>query len=104
MKIKSTTQEFVQFLNEYRIIPLAIAFVMGTASDALIKSTVNNLIMPLIQPLFASGSWQDFVWQIGPFSFALGILFADALRFVVLALVVFFVVKRVLKVEEIRKK
>lgn len=42
--------EFKEFLKEYKVVPLAIAFVMGVAATALIQSVVNNLIMPLITP------------------------------------------------------
>lgn len=100
MKSKSTIKDFFQFVTEYNIVPLAVAFVMGTAADALIKSIVNNLVMPLIQPLFIAGRWQDAVWNVGPFAFGLGPFFADALRFVTLAFVVFFVVKRVIRIEK----
>lgn len=38
--------EFLEFLKEYKVIALAVAFVMGVAATSLVKSLVDNLIMP----------------------------------------------------------
>lgn len=93
-------KEFAAFLKEYKIIGLAVGFVMGTATDTLVKSLVNNLIMPFAEPLFVADSWREGVWIIGPFEFGVGAFFADALRFVILALVIFFVIKKLLKIKK----
>ncbi|HWQ48636.1 MAG TPA: MscL family protein [Methanosarcina sp.] len=39
--------EFTDFLYEYKVIPLAIAFITGIASTALIKSLVDNIVIRL---------------------------------------------------------
>lgn len=100
----SPFRDFSLFLREYNIIALAIAFVMGTSTDALVKSIVNNLVMPLVQPIFAAGRWQDWAWHVGPFVFGLGAFFADALRFFVLAFLVYFLVKKIMRLEQVPKK
>ncbi|MEI6059002.1 MAG: MscL family protein, partial [archaeon] len=38
--------EFREFLKEYKVIGLAVALVIGLASTALVKSIVDNLVMP----------------------------------------------------------
>ena len=48
--------EFKDFLYEYKVIPLAVAFIMGIASTALVKSLVDNIIMPLITPFIPGGA------------------------------------------------
>lgn len=58
--------EFKEFLYEYKAILLAIAFIMGIASTALIKSFVDNIIMPLITPFIPGGAWRTATLELGP--------------------------------------
>ena len=50
--------EFKDFLYEYKVIPLAIALIMGIASTAFIKSFVDNIVMPIITPFIPGGAWK----------------------------------------------
>jgi len=54
----SMIQEFKEFLNEYKVIGLAVAFIMGAAVNDLVKSLVNNIIMPFVGILIPGGAWQ----------------------------------------------
>ena len=47
-------REFVAFLKEYKVVSLAVAFVIGTASTNLVDSLVRNIILPLAAPLQAA--------------------------------------------------
>lgn len=96
--------EFREFLKEYKIVGLAIAFVMGAAATDLVKSLVNNIIMPIITPLIPNGGWQTAVLKIGPISLAWGPFLSSAINFLILAWVVFMVAKFVLKEEKVTKK
>ncbi len=96
-------KEFFGFLKEYNVIAIAIAFVMGTATDTFIKSFVNNLIMPFFDPLLTT-TWRESLWTIGPFRFGIGAFVADLLSFLILAFVIFLVVKRVMKLAQVPKK
>ncbi|MFH0966621.1 MAG: MscL family protein, partial [Methanobacteriota archaeon] len=40
--------EFLEFLKEYKVIALTVAFIMGVAVTALIMPLVDNIIMPFI--------------------------------------------------------
>ncbi|OQX19079.1 MAG: mechanosensitive ion channel protein MscL, partial [Candidatus Altiarchaeales archaeon A3] len=50
--------EFMEFLKEYKIIALALAFIIGVALTSLIKSLVDNIIMPVITPFIPCGAWK----------------------------------------------
>lgn len=95
--------EFVQFLQEYKIIPLAIAFVMGTASTALINSLVKDMIMPVVSMFLFGETFSGAVLHLGPLSLAYGSFLAELLNFTILAFIVFFVVKKVLKIDKEEK-
>ncbi|MBS1267234.1 MAG: Large-conductance mechanosensitive channel [Candidatus Woesearchaeota archaeon] len=60
--------EFLEFLKEYKVIGLAIAFIIGAAATALVKSLVDNIIMPLITPLIPGGNWKTAKLVLGPVS------------------------------------
>ena len=69
MVIKKTigiVQEFKEFLKEYKVIGLGVAVIMGLAANTLIKSLVDNVIMPIITIFIPGGAWQTAVWNIGP--------------------------------------
>ena len=98
-------QEFKEFLQEYKVMPLAIAFIIGGAVTVLVQSLVNDIIMPVVTPLMPGGDWQtatlrlteDIVIGWGPFLAAL-------INFVIIALVVFLIAKNILKEEKVAKK
>lgn len=92
-------REFFSFLKEYNIISLALAFIMGAASNSLVKSLVDNIIMPFINPLTAT-SWEEAVWMLGPVQIRWGAFTAELLHFIILALVVFVIGKKILKKEK----
>lgn len=97
-------KEFKEFLKEYRVIPLAIAFIMGVAATALIQSIVNNLIMPLITPFIPGGAWQTATFSIGLIVIGWGALLAAFINFVIIAFVVFMIAKFIFKEEKVTKK
>jgi large conductance mechanosensitive channel len=92
-------KEFLAFIREYKIMGLALAFIMGTASTDLVKSLVNNIVMP-----FVKGGWKEAVLSIGPISIPWGSFLADLLNFVILAFVVFIIAKKLFKEAKVEKK
>jgi len=99
--------EFKLFLKEYKVLSVAIAFVMGAAVNDLVKSFVNNVFMPLLDPLIPDGTWETATWLIGPVKIGWGPFTASLLHFIILALVVFFLVKKIInrpKKEENKKE
>jgi large conductance mechanosensitive channel len=97
-------REFMDFLKEYKVIALAIAFVMGVASTALIKSLVDNIIMPLIGPLIPGGNWQTAVLTIWKFKIGWGAFVGELLNFVIIAFVIFLIAKFIMREEKVTKK
>jgi large conductance mechanosensitive channel len=97
-------QEFMEFLKEYKVVGLAVAFIMGVAATTLIQSFAKNIVMPLIQPLMQGGDWQKAVLGLGPFQFTYGQFLADLINFIIIAFVVFMIAKIVLREEKVTKK
>ena len=97
-------QEFKEFLKEYKVIGLAVAFVVGVAATSLVKSIVDNIIMPIITPFIPGGAWKTATLSLGPIVLGLGAFVGDLINFVIIALAVFLIAKIVLKKEKVTKK
>jgi large conductance mechanosensitive channel len=96
--------EFKEFLKEYKVIGLAVALIIGLAATSLVKSIVDNLVMPIITPFIPGGAWQTATFSIGPIVIGWGALVGAIINFVVIAFVVFLIAKYALKEEKVTKK
>lgn len=107
---KGLWNEFVDFLSKYKVLGLAVAFIMGLYLGALVQSLVKDLLMPLIglvlpglgnlatlkfalppTALDAQGNpldpnWKGQLFGVGDFLVAL-------ITFIIVAFVIFLIVK-----------
>jgi large conductance mechanosensitive channel len=97
-------KDFIKFIREYKVISLAIAFVIGAASITMIKSLVDNIIMPLITPFIPGGAWKTSTFYIGPIVIGWGAFLGELINFIIIALAVFLIAKAVIREEKIDKK
>jgi len=102
--MKELIKEFKEFLNEYKVTGLAVAFIIGVAATALVKSLVDNIVMPVITPFIPGGAWQTATWKLGPIVLGWGAFLGALINFIVIAFVVFLIAKFVLKEEKVTKK
>jgi large conductance mechanosensitive channel len=100
----SFIKEFKDFLTEYKVMGLAIAFIMGAAITELVQSLVKNVIMPVIGVLIPGGNWQTATFAAGPIMVAWGAFVASLINFLIIAFVVFTMAKIILKEEKVTKK
>ena len=96
--------EFMDFLREYKVIGLAIALIIGLASTALVKSLVDNIIMPIITLFIPGGAWKTATVLLGPIVLSWGAFLGELINFIIIALVVFFIAKKILKEDKVSKK
>lgn len=96
--------EFKEFLKEYKVIGLAVALIIGLAATTLVKSIVDNLIMPIITPFIPGGAWQTATFTLGPIVIGWGALLGAIINFIIIAFVVFLIAKYALKEEKVTKK
>lgn len=92
--------EFMKFLKEYSVIGLAIGVIIGSKAGELVKAVVDGLMMPLIGMVLPSGDWQELM--VGPF--AVGLVLAALINFVIVAWLVFLFAKKVLREDAVGKK
>ncbi|MBA4312092.1 MAG: large conductance mechanosensitive channel protein MscL [Chlorobiaceae bacterium] len=97
-------KEFLDFLKQYGVIGLAIAVIIGGKLNALISAIVDGILMPIITFFIPGGEWQTATLDIGPFHFLLGPFLGAAIDFLIVAWIVFYFAKKVLKEEKVTKK
>ena len=95
---KSFIQEFMEFLQKFSVIGLAIAFVIGQAASKLISAFVNDLITPFIGLLTPNvGDLNKVVFTVGNSVFSYGDLISNMINFLIIALVIFLAYKQLSK-------
>ena len=96
-------QEFSEFLQKYQVIGLAVAFIIGAAATKLVTATVNDIIMPIIAVIVPGGDWRESILNVGPVQFMVGDFVGNVIDFVIVALVIFLIVKFIMKGDTTKK-
>lgn len=96
--------EFSDFLKKYQVLGLAVAFIIGAASTKLVTAVVNDLVMPLVAVLVPGGEWRAAALQLGPVKFLVGDFVGALIDFIIIALVVFAIVKLVMREDATQKR
>lgn len=105
-------KEFFAFLKTYGVIGLAIAVVIGGKLNVVVTAFVEGLLMPLVAPLLgaAGKDWRTAVFKVGGtveqplFQFGVGQVLAALIDFLIVAFIVFWFAKRVLREDTVTKK
>ena len=92
--------EFKAFLRQHNVVGLAVAVVIGGAVGKLVTALVGDLIMPVIGALTPQGNWRAATITVGSIKFGVGDFVGAFIDFVIIAAVVFLIVKSFLKEEE----
>ena len=85
-------KEFRDFILRGNLVDLAVAVVIGTAFAVLVKSLTDNLITPVLALIGGKPDFSDLVFTISDTEFRYGAFLTDAIGFVIVAAVIFFLV------------
>jgi large conductance mechanosensitive channel len=80
-------KEFKAFLIKQNMLALAIAVVLGAATNDLVQGIVNDFIMPPLGAAVPNGDWQKKALSIGNVNFTYGHFLSVLLKFVVVGFV-----------------
>jgi large conductance mechanosensitive channel len=89
--------EFKSFLIKQNVLALAIAVVIGTALNTLIKALVDDFIMPIVGAFTRGGEWQTATWDVGPVKFGVGDFLAALVNFIIIGFVAWRISKALIK-------
>ncbi len=81
--------EFMDFLSKYKVMGLAVAFILGIYLGELVKALVTDLIMPIITLAMPGVQWDQY--SVGPFM--IGHFVGTLVTFIIVVFVIFVLVK-----------
>ena len=91
---KGLWNEFKDFLENYKVMGLAVAFIMGVYLGLLIQSLVKDLLLPVIGlALPGLSDLASLEYAVGEQTFGLGNFLVALITFIIVAFVIFLLVK-----------
>ncbi len=96
--------EFLVFLKQYGVVGLAIAVVIGGKANALVSALVDGVIMPIVTFFIPGGAWRTATLDVGPVHLLLGPVLGAGVDFLIVASLVYWFSKMVLREEAVTKK
>ncbi len=85
-------EDFRDFLLRGNIVELAVAFVMGVAFAAVVRSLVDNLLLPIVAMVIGKPDFRGLTFTVNDAVFGYGAFVTDAITLVSTAAAVFFFV------------
>ena len=86
-------KEFKEFISKGNLLEIAIALILALAFAAVVSSFTANLISPIIGAIFGQPNFDSLVIDIGDAQLRYGAFLTTLLNFVIVAFVLFLVVK-----------
>jgi large conductance mechanosensitive channel len=91
---KGLWNEFMDFISKYKVMGLAVAFIIGLYLGALVQSLVTDLIMPIIGlALPGLGNLATYTITVSSQDFGIGSFLVALITFIIVAFVIFILVK-----------
>ena len=85
--------DFKTFLQRGNVAELAVAVVIAGAFGKIVTSLVDDMVMPLVGVVMGGVSFKDLVYKVGESTFKYGNFIQSAFDFLVIAFVVFVLVR-----------
>ena len=89
-KPEGMANEFKAFLESYKVLGLAVAFILGIYLGDVVKALVSDLILPIVSYALPPGKNIN-TYMLGPFG--VGDFANNVLTFIIVAFVIFLIVK-----------
>lgn len=101
--MKKFLQEFKQFISKGNVMDLAVGVIIGGAFSSIVTSLTDNIIKPLINCI-GGAEIQGKIHLIGENYIDYGAFLSAVINFLIMALIIFCMVKIVNKAVELGKK
>jgi large conductance mechanosensitive channel len=91
---KGLWNEFMDFLSKYKVMGLAVAFIMGVYLGNLVQALVKDLVMPMIGVAIPGlGDLATYQYVVFNQIFGIGDFLVHLITFIIVAFVIFVLVK-----------
>lgn len=103
--MKKFFEEFKKFLYRGNALELAIGVIIGSSFSGIVNSLVNDIITPIIGRIVGGFDFSNIQIHLGGDSYIkIGSFIQNIIDFIIVAFVLFLVVRSMNKVEEFKKK
>ena len=93
-KPKGMMNEFKDFIAQYKVMGMAVAFIIGLYLGAVVQSLVKDLVLPIIGLAVPGlGNLSTLAVTVGNQQFGIGNFLATVITFIIVAFVIFIIVK-----------
>lgn len=91
---KGFMNEFKEFLSQYKVMGLAVAFILGLYLGMLVQALVKDLIMPIIGLIIPGiSNLATLTVIVINQTFGIGDFLVAVITFIIVALVIFLIIK-----------
>lgn len=101
--MKKFLQEFKDFAMKGNVMDLAVGVIIGAAFQGMVASLTENILAPVIG-LFTGQNFDLLQWEVAGISLKYGAFLTSVVNFVIMALVVFLLVKGMNGLSSLGKK
>ncbi len=101
--MKNFFNEFKKFIMRGNVIDLAVGVIIGAAFQAIVTSLTADIISPVLG-IFGGIDFSDLVWEINGVKIMYGNFITAVINFLIMAFVIFLLVKLINKIMTIGKK
>lgn len=98
--MKGFLKEFKEFINKGDVVSMAVGIIIGGSFTTIINSVVEQILSPLIGVICGGIDFTAFSVKVGEASFGVGVVINAIITFLLTALVLFWVVKGVNKLNK----
>jgi len=108
--MKKVVNEFKKFINRGNILDLSVAVIIGSAFTKIVNSFVSDITMPVISLFIGQEGFSNYKYIITPANDSLGIkenaiyygaFIQNIVDFLIIAVIVFIMIKIINKISEI---
>ncbi|XIF20369.1 MAG: large-conductance mechanosensitive channel protein MscL [Acetilactobacillus jinshanensis] len=86
-------KEFKDFISRGNVVDMAVGVIIGSAFTGIVKSLTKNLINPLIGLFMGKIDFSSLKFTMGQASFQVGNFINSIINFLIIAFVVFMIIK-----------
>lgn len=101
--MKNFFNEFKKFIMRGNVIDLAVGVIIGAAFQAIVTSLTTDIISPFLG-IFGGIDFSDLAWEINGVKIMYGNFITAVINFLIMAFVIFLLVKLINKIMTIGKK
>ncbi|MBQ8074847.1 MAG: large conductance mechanosensitive channel protein MscL [Oscillospiraceae bacterium] len=106
--MKSFISEFKEFISKGNVMDLAVGVIIGGAFQSIVNSLVNDIIMPILGAIFGGLDFSAWAITLGKGENAAQLTYGNfisaVINFLLMALVLFSVIKAMNKAKNLVKK